>query len=796
MAIRFLLPTYLRPFAGGAARLDLAGRVATVGAALELLRSLHPGVLDRVLTEQGEVRPHVNVFVGEENIRHTGGLATPLPDDPEISIVPAVSGGAHARRARARRFAVALLMPLAALSAPGGAPAAGNADLPHPRLGLYGHAFGTGAPLVNADGTLNTTLLDQVARYDAVVLSASPFTEYRPDVLAQLRLRNPSIRLYAYVQADYAWRATQPDSLVNLPTREWNLIRNLDGFLYDTYGGELAEANINLAKRSKGRYAVAEALSDYFRQAVLAAGPWDGLCFDRFCSSLLWAQTPGDSIDFVRAGYSNAATFDAAWHAAGDTLVNRLRRLAGNTPVLIGNCAQSTQYASMNGWMHENFPLQNGGTWDQNLFRVPGGYLTDEANFRAPQSNWLVTWGTDLTHPYAADQVRRVRFGLGSAAMADGFGVFNPSDIDPTTGYMSWWYDEYAVNLATGRASNARVDTGWLGRALGPYGVLSSNGIEDAAAANPGFEVDIASWTLATSVGSTLQRDPTTAALGAASGLVHVSAAGTGPSSTRLTTAGYISTWAGAPYVASFWARAGAARSIRVVAVDAYNAAEYGATTLAIDGTWRRYTVSISPPASGPVVYLQFQLGGAAVDAWLDDVHLVRTGINLYRRDFERGTVVVNPTASPLSILLEQPYRRILGTIDPVTNDGSGGSQFSVPGNDALFLIRATSLTGVAPAPTEAGSSLAWATAAPNPALAGAPVVARLLVPRAERATVFVYDARGRRVRLLFDGRLEPGTHALEWDGADDRGQPAPHGLYFLRAAQGGAVATRKLVRV
>ncbi len=48
---------------------------------------------DRVVDERGEMRPHVNVFVGVEAIRWTGGLATALPDGAEISIVPAVSGG-------------------------------------------------------------------------------------------------------------------------------------------------------------------------------------------------------------------------------------------------------------------------------------------------------------------------------------------------------------------------------------------------------------------------------------------------------------------------------------------------------------------------------------------------------------------------------------------------------------------------------------------------------------------------------------------------------------------------------
>ena len=66
---------------------------ASVGEALAALWSMHPGVRDRVVTEQGDVRPHVNVFVGSESIRYTGGLATPVRDGDEVSIIPAVSGG-------------------------------------------------------------------------------------------------------------------------------------------------------------------------------------------------------------------------------------------------------------------------------------------------------------------------------------------------------------------------------------------------------------------------------------------------------------------------------------------------------------------------------------------------------------------------------------------------------------------------------------------------------------------------------------------------------------------------------
>ena len=57
------------------------------------LSALHPGVSERVLDERGQVRPHINIFVGEDNIRDTSGLATRLPKDCEVAILPAVSGG-------------------------------------------------------------------------------------------------------------------------------------------------------------------------------------------------------------------------------------------------------------------------------------------------------------------------------------------------------------------------------------------------------------------------------------------------------------------------------------------------------------------------------------------------------------------------------------------------------------------------------------------------------------------------------------------------------------------------------
>ena len=95
MSIVFHIPGPLREFTSGQSRVDIGDSLATVGDALRVLWTMYPGVRDRVATEQGQVREHINIFVGNEDVRYTGGLATPIAAGDEISIVPAVSGGSR-----------------------------------------------------------------------------------------------------------------------------------------------------------------------------------------------------------------------------------------------------------------------------------------------------------------------------------------------------------------------------------------------------------------------------------------------------------------------------------------------------------------------------------------------------------------------------------------------------------------------------------------------------------------------------------------------------------------------------
>jgi sulfur-carrier protein len=93
VSVEFTIPGPLRPFAANRGRVAIEGSASTVGEALTGLWSLHPGLKERVLTEEGAIRPHVNIFLGADNVRDLEGLATRVPPSCEIAILPAISGG-------------------------------------------------------------------------------------------------------------------------------------------------------------------------------------------------------------------------------------------------------------------------------------------------------------------------------------------------------------------------------------------------------------------------------------------------------------------------------------------------------------------------------------------------------------------------------------------------------------------------------------------------------------------------------------------------------------------------------
>ncbi|HVF14127.1 MAG TPA: MoaD/ThiS family protein [Acidimicrobiales bacterium] len=86
------LAATLRAHAGGESSVDLdLPPPVTIGAVIDALTFAHPAIGRRIRDEAGAVRRHVNVFVGEDNVRHLAD--TVVPEGVEVTVLPAVSGG-------------------------------------------------------------------------------------------------------------------------------------------------------------------------------------------------------------------------------------------------------------------------------------------------------------------------------------------------------------------------------------------------------------------------------------------------------------------------------------------------------------------------------------------------------------------------------------------------------------------------------------------------------------------------------------------------------------------------------
>lgn len=89
--MRILLHGAWRSFAGGAR--EVAVDAATLGTALAALVAVHPSLGERLRDEQGELRPHLTLFVNSDDARLLGWEDAALSDGDIVNVIPALSGG-------------------------------------------------------------------------------------------------------------------------------------------------------------------------------------------------------------------------------------------------------------------------------------------------------------------------------------------------------------------------------------------------------------------------------------------------------------------------------------------------------------------------------------------------------------------------------------------------------------------------------------------------------------------------------------------------------------------------------
>ena len=93
MSVTVRIPTPLQKLTNGQAEVESSG--ATVTELLEQLNRQYPGLKERLCDDTGKLRRFVNIFVNEEDIRFLQMDQTPVKDGDEVSIIPAIAGGAQ-----------------------------------------------------------------------------------------------------------------------------------------------------------------------------------------------------------------------------------------------------------------------------------------------------------------------------------------------------------------------------------------------------------------------------------------------------------------------------------------------------------------------------------------------------------------------------------------------------------------------------------------------------------------------------------------------------------------------------
>ena len=92
MAITVRIPTVLRPAAGGLA--VIIGTGSTIGEILGAIAAEHPGVQPQLFNADGSLHKFLNVYINDDDVRYLGGLDASVADGDEVTLLPAVAGGA------------------------------------------------------------------------------------------------------------------------------------------------------------------------------------------------------------------------------------------------------------------------------------------------------------------------------------------------------------------------------------------------------------------------------------------------------------------------------------------------------------------------------------------------------------------------------------------------------------------------------------------------------------------------------------------------------------------------------
>ncbi len=591
------------------------------------------------------------------------------------------------------------------LDVPAGPPVPAVTALGFPRLANYQLLAPDTIALIN--GVSQEQSESILPRYDFVMGTAIDHTIGAAAWARRLRAANPKLGLLPYKQAFMAQFDGGIESSGLLA--EFNGGLQPSWFMRTPSGELLSEPafpqNVQLNHTPIPAGAGTEVnnyTADFLATRVLSSDLWAGIHFDQpewYINPLLGASP---QIDLDGDGAADPpSTVHPAWALGFFDYFATMSRRLGPSTLLFGNAGHipgnPTVLPMLNGWQGEvisPYRMRSDGDWiteePSRWYRLLHNYRLATTLSRAPQIVSLQFTGSGLGQatggftPNGYPQrlpvlewrdYRRMRLGLTTALLGDGFYEYDL--VDNTT--PPQWFDEYAVN-GNGVATTAMSGKGYLGQPLGPAGELAySQGVM--------FELDFEQAGAPGNVfigPGTLSTDPAEVIAGARSLVVSQSDITEG----KWFFVGQV------PLVPG--------RTYQLFAD--YRILDYQPTTfLGLFGIGFRDAQGGLPPERSASLFLpdtdgpgqhgtlravikasrpDIEVVGGLIDTGavaIDNVRLIEGTGGVWRRDFENGVVLANPTPEPLYVSqaeLAGPrgrtgIRRISGTQDPVWNDGS-----------------------------------------------------------------------------------------------------------------------------
>ncbi len=285
--------------------------------------------------------------------------------------------------------------------------------------------------------TLPSSDYDKLASYDVLVLPVEAQI-FNPDIFDALRRKNPNIVILAYVPTkSYAkiWSENPLDTLhpkLKARVNDAERLHTPDGQILSVWPGT-ETYNVSTGW--------SDALASFVSQDVMSSGKWDGIFYDETSATISWLN--GGNVDVNNDGQKDdAATADRLWKDGMIHLFKTTRDLIGSGPIIITNGDSDRDLQPyLNGRMFETFPTpwEYDGSWAT----VMNNYLHLQKQVGYPPL-FIINSNTNDTGNQ--NDFRKMRYGLTSTLMGDGFYEFDYGDQDHG---QTWMYDEYRAYLGT-----------------------------------------------------------------------------------------------------------------------------------------------------------------------------------------------------------------------------------------------------------------------------------------------------------------------------------------------------------